>query len=73
MDIGIAFANTGELGTAEGAEALAAACEAHGVESVWAVEHVVVPAGYESGVSLQPHGRMPGATRSRRSRTRSPG
>ncbi len=60
MDIGIAFANTGELGTAEGAEALAAACEEHGVESVWTVEHVVVPAGYESEYPYSRSGRMPG-------------
>ncbi|MHB1138831.1 MAG: LLM class F420-dependent oxidoreductase [Microthrixaceae bacterium] len=60
MDIGIAFANTGQLGTAEGARALAAACEEHGVESVWAVEHVVVPAGYESEYPYSRSGRMPG-------------
>jgi probable F420-dependent oxidoreductase len=60
MKIGIAFANTGELGTAAGAEALAAACEEHGVESVWAVEHVVVPAGYESEYPYSRSGRMPG-------------
>ena len=42
------FANTGQLGTAEGAEALAKAADAAGVESLWAVEHVIVPQGYES-------------------------
>lgn len=60
VHIGIAFANTGELATADGAEALAAACEAHGVESVWTVEHVVVPAGYESEYPYSRDGRMPG-------------
>lgn len=60
MDIGIAFANTGELATAEGAEALASACEEHGVESVWTVEHIVVPAGYESEYPYSRDGRMPG-------------
>jgi len=60
MKIGIAFANTGELGTAEGAEALAAACEATGVDSVWTVEHVVVPAGYDSVYPYSRDGRMPG-------------
>lgn len=60
MEIGIAFANTGPLGTAEGAEALAAACEAHGVDSVWTIEHVVVPAGYESEYPYSRSGRMPG-------------
>jgi len=60
MDIGIAFANTGQLGTAEGAVALASACESHGIESVWTVEHVVVPAGYESEYPYSSNGRMPG-------------
>lgn len=60
MKIGIAFANTGELGTGDGAAALAVACEAHGVDSVWTVEHVVVPAGYESEYPYSSTGRMPG-------------
>ncbi|CAN5676884.1 LLM class F420-dependent oxidoreductase [soil metagenome] len=60
MDIGIAFANTAELATAAGAQALAEACEAHGVESVWPVEHVVVPADYQSEYPYSRDGRMPG-------------
>lgn len=60
MDVGISFANIGGLAEAEGAEALAAACEAHGVESVWTVEHVVVPAGYESEYPYSRSGKMPG-------------
>ena len=60
MDVGISFANIGGLGEAEGAQALAEACEAHGVESVWTVEHVVVPAGYESEYPYSRDGRMPG-------------
>lgn len=54
------FANIGALGEAEGAQALAEACEANGVESVWTVEHVVVPAGYESRYPYSRDGRMPG-------------
>lgn len=60
MDVGIVFANIGPLGDAEGAQALAEACEAHGVESVWTVEHVVVPAGYRSEYPYSRDGRMPG-------------
>lgn len=60
MKVGIVFANIGLLGTAEGAEALAAAAEEHGVESVWTVEHVVVPADYESRYPYSKDGRMPG-------------
>jgi len=60
MKVGIVFANVGLLGTAEGAEALAVAAEEHGVESVWTVEHVVVPADYESTYPYSKDGRMPG-------------
>jgi len=58
--IGIIFANIGGLGTAEGASALAEACDRHGIESVWTVEHVVVPKGYESTYPYSRDGRMPG-------------
>lgn len=60
MRLGVGFANVGQLGTAEGAEALAAACDATGIESVWTVEHTVVPAGYESRYPYSQDGRMPG-------------
>ncbi len=60
MKVGIVFANVGLLGTAEGAEALALAAEEHGVDSVWTVEHVVVPADYESRYPYSKDGRMPG-------------
>jgi probable F420-dependent oxidoreductase len=60
MDVGIIFANIGGLAEAEGAQALAEACEAHGVDSVWTVEHVVVPAGYQSQYPYSRDGRMPG-------------
>ncbi len=58
--VGITFANVAGLGTAEGATALAEACDRHGVESVWTVEHVVVPAGYQSEYPYSDTGRMPG-------------
>jgi probable F420-dependent oxidoreductase len=61
MKIGIFFANTGPYGTSlEAARALGAGAEAAGVESLWTVEHVVVPKGYESTYPYDPSGRMPG-------------
>lgn len=60
MKFGIAFANLGPLGTAEGAAALGAAAENAGFDSIWAVEHVVVPEGYESEYPYDRSGRMPG-------------
>ena len=65
MDVGISFANIGQLGGPEGAAALGEACDAHGIESVWTVEHVVVPAGYESDVPVpqqRPDARRRGLT-----------
>jgi probable F420-dependent oxidoreductase len=60
MKFGIAFANTGEFGTGAGAVALARFAEDLGFESLWTVEHVVVPAGYQSTYPYSPTGRMPG-------------
>jgi probable F420-dependent oxidoreductase len=40
---------------------LARAAEAAGFESLWTVEHTVVPAGYESTYPYDRSGRMPGA------------
>jgi len=58
---GIAFANTGELATGAGAVALAVHAEELGFESLWAVEHVVVPTGYASPYPYSSDGRMPGS------------
>src|SRR5205823_1109354 len=43
-----------------GAIELAQAAEAAGFESLWTVEHVVVPAGYQSTYPYAEDGRMPG-------------
>ena len=48
MDFGIVFANTGPFVDPEAAAAFAIKAEEVGFESLWTVEHVVVPAGYES-------------------------
>jgi probable F420-dependent oxidoreductase len=60
VHVGIAFANTGPYTSGEGAAALAEGAEAVGVESLWTVEHVVVPVGYESPYPYDPSGKMPG-------------
>jgi probable F420-dependent oxidoreductase len=61
MKFGIIFANTGPAATdpAYAAE-MAQIAEEHGIESLWTVEHVVVPAGYESEYPYSGTGRMPG-------------
>jgi probable F420-dependent oxidoreductase len=60
VKFGLMFANTGTFATPEGAKAVAAAAENAGFESLWAVEHVVVPVGYQSQYPYDESGRMPG-------------
>jgi probable F420-dependent oxidoreductase len=54
------FANTGVAAGPEGAAAIAEAAEELGYESLWTVEHVVVPADHESKYPYSSSGRMPG-------------
>ena len=60
MKFGIAFANTGPFVEPDAAAAFATAAEANGFESLWTVEHVVVPSGYESTYPYSADGKMPG-------------
>ena len=60
MKFGIVFANTGPFAQPELALEFACAAEAAGFESLWTVEHVVVPKGYESTYPYDPSGKMPG-------------
>jgi probable F420-dependent oxidoreductase len=60
MKVGMMFSNVMLFGTPDGAAALAKASEESGIESLWTVEHVVVPAGYESPYPYAPSGKMPG-------------
>ncbi len=60
MKFGIAFANVLGFGDPAGAVELAQAAEAAGFESLWTVEHVVVPKGYQSEYPYADGGRMPG-------------
>lgn len=60
MRYGIAFANSGPLAEGPTAAACVRAAESAGVDSVWTVEHVLVPAGYESTYPYARSGKMPG-------------
>lgn len=60
MKFGVMFANVGAFAGPDGARALAQAAEGAGFESLWTVEHVLVPAGYQSEYPYDPSGRMPG-------------
>ena len=60
MKYGMAFANTGAAVTGRGATELGRAAEEAGFDSLWTVEHVVVPAGYESPYPYSRSGRMAG-------------
>ena len=59
MNFGIAFANIGPFVEPTEAIALAEAAESAGFESIWAVDHVVVPAGYRSHYPYDPSGKLP--------------
>ena len=72
MDFGIIFANVGPAVQPEHAAALAQLAEENGFDSLWTVEHVLVPADYESEYPYSPTGRCQ-APRSRPSPTRSSG
>lgn len=61
MKFGIAFANTGPFASGEGARQLGRLAEQAGFDSVWTVEHVVYPEGYESTYPYAPDGKMPGS------------
>jgi len=60
MKIGMMFANVAFFGTRDGAAKVAQAAEDAGLESLWTVEHVVIPEGYESAYPYSPSGKMPG-------------
>ena len=60
MNFGVIFANVGAFATPAGARAIATAAADAGFDSLWTVEHVVVPADYQSTYPYDPSGRMPG-------------
>ena len=58
MKFGIAFANIISFTERKGIAALGRGAEAAGFESVWTVEHVIYPEGYESSYPYDPSGKM---------------
>lgn len=61
MKFGIMFASTGPFASAEGAAAIATNADTMGIESIWSVEHVVIPDGYQSQYPYSDSGKIPGA------------
>lgn len=60
MHFGTMFSNVGAFADPAGARAIASAAEETGFESLWTVEHVLVPQGYESPYPYDTSGKMPG-------------
>jgi probable F420-dependent oxidoreductase len=61
VKFGLMFGNMGPFGASgEGAKAIAQAAEDVGIESIWTVEHVVVPEGYQSAYPYSADGKMQG-------------
>jgi probable F420-dependent oxidoreductase len=58
MEFGLRYANLGRYVDGAAAVELAQAAEAAGFDSIWTVEHVVVPHGYQSRYPYSPSGRM---------------
>lgn len=60
MKFALAFANTGPFVAPDAAAELGRAAEAAGIDSLWTVEHVLVPKEYKSTYPYAPSGKMPG-------------
>ena len=59
MKFGLMYANAGPFAFPEMLTHLATTAERCGVESLWAVEHVVIPVGYQSTYPYDPSGKIP--------------
>jgi probable F420-dependent oxidoreductase len=60
MQFGLRYCNTARYTDPKEAVALAQAAEAAGFESLWTVEHTIVPADYASSYPYDPSGKMAG-------------
>jgi probable F420-dependent oxidoreductase len=60
MKFGLMYANAGPLGYPDNLKSLARTAEETGIESIWVVEHVVIPVGYRSTYPYDPSGKIPG-------------
>ena len=59
MKFGLMYANAGPFAFPEMLTHLAQTAERVGVESIWTVEHVVIPVGYQSTYPYSTTGKMP--------------
>jgi probable F420-dependent oxidoreductase len=59
MKFGLMYANAGPFAFPELATHLAQTAERCGVESLWTIEHVVIPVGYKSTYPYDPSGKIP--------------
>jgi probable F420-dependent oxidoreductase len=60
MNFGLIFANAGPFTEPDALTHLARASEAAGIESLWSVEHVVIPVGYKTEYPYDKSGKIPG-------------
>jgi probable F420-dependent oxidoreductase len=60
MKFGLMFVNSGPFANPKLFEVLVKTADEVGFESLWTVEHVVVPVGYQSQYPYSADGRMPG-------------
>jgi probable F420-dependent oxidoreductase len=60
MKFGLRYCNTARYADPKEADTLAQAAEAAGFESIWTVEHTIVPEGYASAYPYDPSGKMAG-------------
>ena len=60
MKFGLMFVNSGPFANPKLFEVLVRTADEVGIESLWTVEHVVVPVGYESPYPYSADGKMPG-------------
>jgi probable F420-dependent oxidoreductase len=60
MKFALMFANTGPFMFPESLARLAQVAEQVGVESMWTIEHVVIPVGYQSTYPYNKSGKLPG-------------
>jgi probable F420-dependent oxidoreductase len=61
MKLGLMFANSGPFANPQLMAHLAQAAERFGFESIWTVEHVVIPQNYQSPYPYSPSGKIPGS------------
>jgi probable F420-dependent oxidoreductase len=60
MKFGLMFVNSGPFSNPDTFDTLVRTADEVGFESLWTVEHVVVPVGYQSEYPYSPTGKMPG-------------